>query len=34
VLKEVSALGDERHRPLLETFKDAIETRIARGKYF
>jgi hypothetical protein len=28
-VNEVSALGDERHRSLLETFKDAIETRIA-----
>jgi hypothetical protein len=34
VANEVGTLGDERHRGLLEMFKNAIETRIARGKYF
>jgi len=30
LLNEVSPLGDERQKPVLEMFKNVIETRIAR----
>jgi hypothetical protein len=34
IINEVSSLGDEKRRSLLEMFKNATETTIARGKYF
>lgn len=34
VINEVSALGEDKYKHLLEMFKNAIETRIARGKFF
>jgi hypothetical protein len=30
LLNQVSPLGDERQKPVLEMFKNVIETRIAR----
>lgn len=34
VINEVGALGEFKYKDLLEMFKNSIETRIARGKYF
>ena len=33
IVNEVGALNDDRHRPLVEMFKNAIETQTARSKF-